>query len=182
MSKAPQLASAPPFLLRPFGGPPGASSSPQSAATTHATGTARPPKAISALSSCTGFAEWRAPWFAGTSSTHQPKFWETTTAALFAGFLGLLLESVGKPLTVILDNASIHQAKAIQPLLALLKKKGLTLHFLPPYRPELNRIEKLWHQMKYEWVAFKDRSAATLEADVDAILDGFGSKYRMTFC
>ncbi len=117
-----------------------------------------------------------------TGGLFTAQFWETTTAALFAGFLGLLLESVGKPLTVILDNASIHQAKAIQPLLALLKKKGLTLHFLPPYRPELNRIEKLWHQMKYEWVAFKDRSAATLEADVDAILDGFGSKYRMTFC
>jgi len=31
-------------------------------------------------------------------------------------------------------------------------------------------------------MAFKARNAATLEADVDAILDGFGSKYRMTFC
>jgi hypothetical protein len=52
------------------------------------------------------------------------KFWETTTAALFGGFLGLLLESVGRPLTVILDNASIHKAKEIQPLLALLKAQG----------------------------------------------------------
>ena len=93
-----------------------------------------------------------------------------------------LLESVGRPLTVILDNASIHKAKAIQPLLALLKQKGLTLHFLPPYSPELNRVEKLWHKMKYEWMAFKARSAATLEADVDKILAGFGSDYRMTFC
>jgi hypothetical protein len=37
------------------------------------------------------------------------KFWETTTAAAFGGFLGLLLECSGKPLTVILDNASIHK-------------------------------------------------------------------------
>ncbi|MEF8767974.1 MAG: IS630 family transposase [Candidatus Accumulibacter phosphatis] len=110
------------------------------------------------------------------------KFWETTTAAAFGGFLGLLLECSGKPLTVILDNASIHKAKEIQPLLALLKGKGLTLYFLPPYSPELNRIEKLWHKMKYEWMAFKARSAALLEADVTEILDGFGSKYRMTFC
>ena len=110
------------------------------------------------------------------------KFWETTTAALFGGFLGLLLESVGGPLTVLLDNASIHKAKEIQPLLALLERKGLTLVFLPPYSPELNRIEKLWHKMKYEWMAFKARSAALLEADVTEILDGFGSKYRMTFC
>ncbi|WP_157648304.1 IS3 family transposase, partial [Burkholderia ubonensis] len=33
----------------------------------------------------------------------------------------------------------------------------LTLYFLPPYSPELNRIEKLWHKMKYEWLAFKAR-------------------------
>ena len=59
---------------------------------------------------------------------------------------------------------------------------GLTLLFLPPYSPELNRIEKLWHKMKYEWMAFKARNSATLEADVDTILDGFGSDYRMTFC
>ena len=90
--------------------------------------------------------------------------------------------AVGGPLTVIVDNASIHKAKEIQPLLALLERKGLTLGFLPPYGPELNRIEKLWHKMEYEWMAFKARSAATLEADVERILDGFGSDYRMTFC
>jgi transposase len=113
-----------------------------------------------------------------TGELFTAKFWETTTAALFGGFLGLLLESVGRPLTVILDNASIHKAKEIQPLLALLKEKGLTLYFLPPYSPELNRIEKLWHKMKYEWMAFKARNSAGLEADVDKILDGFGSHYR----
>jgi hypothetical protein len=117
-----------------------------------------------------------------TGELFTAKFWETTTAALFAGFLGLLLESVGRPLTVILDNASIHKAKEIQPLLALLREQGLTLYFLPPYSPELNRIEKLWHKMKYEWMAFKARNSAGLEADVDKILDGFGSDYRMTFC
>ena len=75
-----------------------------------------------------------------TGELFTAKFSETTTAALFAGFLGLLLESVGRPLTVILDNASIHKAKEIQPLLALLKEKGLTLYFLPPYSPELNQM------------------------------------------
>jgi transposase len=107
-----------------------------------------------------------------TGELFTAKFRETTTAALFGGFLGLLLESVGRPLTVILDNASIHKAKEIQPLLALLKEKGLTLYFLPPYSPELNRIEKLWHKMKYEWMAFKaQQCCTTLEADVDKILD-----------
>ena len=59
---------------------------------------------------------------------------------------GLLVEHVGKPLTVILDNASVHTARALQPYLRLLHAKGLTLYFLPPYSPELNRIEKLLAQ------------------------------------
>ncbi len=46
-----------------------------------------------------------------TGALFSAMFWETTTAAAFAGFLGLLLKSVGGPLTVILDNASIHKAK-----------------------------------------------------------------------
>jgi hypothetical protein len=117
-----------------------------------------------------------------TGKLFSAKLWQTTTAETFVGFLGLLLESVGGPLTVILDNASIHKAKKVQPMLEVLKRKGLTLHFLPPYSPELNRIEKFWHKMKYEWMAFKARNIVTLEADVDQILNGFGSDYRMTFC
>jgi len=109
------------------------------------------------------------------------KLWETMTAMLFVGFLGLLMEHVGKPLVVILDNASVHKAKEIAPLLKVLEAKGLKLYFLPPYSPELNRIEKLWHKMKYEWMAFKSRDAQTLEADVDEILAGFGEKYKMDF-
>ena len=60
-------------------------------------------------------------------------------------FVGLL---VGKPLVGTLDNASVHKAKEIEPLLKVLQGKGLKLYFLPPYSPELNRIEKLWHKMK----------------------------------
>lgn len=103
------------------------------------------------------------------------------TATLFAAFLGLLVQHVSKPLVVILDNASVHKAKAIQPMLKLLRQKGLTLYFLPPYSPELNRIEKLWHKMKYEWMAYKARDAHTLEADVEAMLAGFGQKYNFDF-
>jgi transposase len=109
------------------------------------------------------------------------KLWQTMTAQLFIGYLGLLQNHVGKPLVVILDNASIHKAKAIQDALAFLEKKGLKLYFLPPYSPELNRIENVWHKMKYEWMAYKARDAQTLEADVDDVLDGFGKKYTFSF-
>ena len=112
---------------------------------------------------------WRAKAIAA-QQLFAATWWETMTAMLFVGFLGLLMEHVGKPLEGTLDNASAHKAKEIEPLLKVLQGKGLKLYFLPAYSPELNRIEKLWHKMKYEWMAFKSRDAQTLEADVDEIL------------
>ncbi len=116
-----------------------------------------------------------------TGTLFTAKLWCNTTAELFAGFLGLLVEQVGKPLTIILDNASVHTAKAIEPLMEQLKKKGLTLYFLPPYSPELNRIEILWRKVKYEWMAFKTRDSKTLETDLDDIFAKFGEHYQLTF-
>ena len=57
-----------------------------------------------------------------------------------------------KPLVIVIDNAANHHAQASQPPLKLLQKKGITLKFLPPYSPELNRIENLWWLMKHRWM------------------------------
>jgi transposase len=100
---------------------------------------------------------------------------------VFEGFLGLLLEGVGMPLTVVLDNASVHTANTVKPMVELLKKKGLTLYFLPPYSPERNRIEVFWRKVKYEWMDFKTRDAKTLEADLDDIFLKFGADCQLTF-
>jgi len=116
-----------------------------------------------------------------TGELFSAKIWQSTTAEIFAGFIGLLKEHVGKKLTVIIDNASVHKAKAIKPIMALLEKQGVTLYFLPPYSPELNRIEKLWHLIKYTWMSVKCRDSKALEADVGDILDNFGSKYKFDF-
>ncbi len=104
-------------------------------------------------------------------------WWCAVNALLFVGFLGLRREKVGKPLTLILDNASFHTARAIQPHLAVLRRRGVTLYFLPPYSPELNRIEKLWHLIKHTWMAVKHRDANTLEADVNAIFNNIGKEF-----
>lgn len=93
-----------------------------------------------------------------------------------------MLERVSKPLVVILDNASIHTAKKLKPYWELLEEKGMRFYFLPPYSPELNRIELLWHKMKYEWLPFKLFTPNELEQAIDEIGAGFGSKYRLTFC
>jgi len=43
----------------------------------------------------------------------------------------------------VLDNAPIHNAKKLKPYWNLLEENGMRFYFLPPYRPELNRIELL---------------------------------------
>ena len=104
--------------------------------------------------------------FLSSGKVLSAKYWENTTASVFVGFLNWIRHQVDKPLTVILDNASIHTAKSIAPLTAWLAKNGVTLYFLPTYSPELNRIERLWHKIKYTWMAVKCRTAKELEADV----------------
>jgi hypothetical protein len=114
----------------------------------------------------------------GLFSAHA---WCSYNADLFVAFLGLLRQHVGKPLTVILDNARFHNALDIQPHLKLLKDQGVTLYFLSPYSPELNRIEKLWYLMKHRWLALKRRTVQELEHDVCHILENFGTLYKMAF-
>jgi len=110
------------------------------------------------------------------------QIWGNVNSELFIGFLGLLREQASsKPMTVILDNASIHHAKRMQPVIKLLEKQGITLYFLPAYSPELNRIETLWRLMKYSWLRLKQRSAEVLQADITHIFDHFGSKFKMEF-
>ena len=45
-----------------------------------------------------------------------------------------------------LDNYSIHQARGVIRYLALIDHR-IVLHFLPPYSPDDNVIERLWKQM-----------------------------------
>ncbi|CAA9587034.1 MAG: hypothetical protein AVDCRST_MAG86-3703 [uncultured Truepera sp.] len=47
--------------------------------------------------------------------------------------------------TIILDNASFHRMTQLK---ALLEPLSCTLLPLPPYSPDLNKIESLWHRIK----------------------------------
>ncbi|MBP6581976.1 MAG: transposase [Chromatiaceae bacterium] len=71
--------------------------------------------------------------------------------------------------------------RAIQPHLEVLRRQGVTRYFFPPYSPELNHIEKLWHLVKHTWMAAKHRDAKTLEAEVSEILDNVGTRYQLAF-
>ncbi len=73
---------------------------------------------------------------------------EAYNAEVFLSFLKSILEKYpeGK-LALVLDNARIQHAKLIQPFLEE-NKHRIEFHFLPPYSPNLNCIEKFWGWLK----------------------------------
>ncbi|MEA2051138.1 MAG: transposase [Campylobacterota bacterium] len=62
------------------------------------------------------------------------------------------------------------------------KELGLQLLFLPPYSPELNKIEILWKHMKYHYHKLEAYlSFDKLHKHVKNLLDGFGILYDINF-
>ncbi|MGZ5030206.1 MAG: IS630 family transposase [Methylobacter sp.] len=111
------------------------------------------------------------------------KLWQAVNGLWMFGILMVLVKSVSKPLVVILDNASIHSYRQkAETVLGAFGGKRVAVLFLPPYSPELNRIEMLWRKMKHEWLPFRSFTPSELEGAIDEIGAGFGSKYQFTFC
>ena len=80
--------------------------------------------------------EWLAPFvFAGTCTAGTVTEWAAK----------MLVKSLDRPSIVIMDNAPVHNKKALR---SLLKKNGHALLFLPPYSPDLNPIEGSFGGMK----------------------------------
>jgi transposase len=87
-----------------------------------------------------------------------------------------------KKTVIILDNASIHKSDEFKQNIELWEKQGLFIYFLPPYSPELNRIENLWRFIKYYWLspsAYKGISS--LREHLYEVLKNIGSKYQINF-
>jgi transposase len=59
------------------------------------------------------------------------------------------LPATGVPRVVVLDNASLHVSKVTKAARPGLAKLGVFLYYLPPYSPELNRIEAVFKQVKH---------------------------------
>ena len=71
---------------------------------------------------------------------------------------------------VFVDNARYHHAKLLQPWLESSERR-VKLHFLPPYAPHLNPIERLWGVM-HKYVTH-NRHYATFDQFTEAIFDFF---------
>ncbi|PKB13779.1 DDE superfamily endonuclease [Janthinobacterium sp. 64] len=59
--------------------------------------------------------------------------------------------------------------------------QGLFLYYLPPYSPELNRIEILWKQAKYFWRRFAGLKGSELLSEVESLMKGFGTAFTINF-
>jgi putative transposase len=91
------------------------------------------------------------------------------------GFLKALPWSKA-PRVVVLDNASFHTSKVVREARKGLAEKGIYLYFLPPYSPELNRIEPVFRQVKHQEIP--QRSHTTRRGLREAVESGFNNYGR----
>ena len=68
------------------------------------------------------------------------------------GFLKMLMKIASRFKGLVIDlwadNASWHKGPRVNQFLA--EHKRLSIHYLPPYHPELNPQERIWHTLRYE--------------------------------
>lgn len=123
-------------------------------------------------------------WQAGVAG-QPPWAWQragSLTADLFVLAVDEFSQALRGPTVLVLDNASIHKAHLVQARHAEWAARGLTLLFLPPYSPELNRIELLWHRCKHYWVRPQDyQTEESLCQRVEHVLQRVGTDYTITF-
>jgi len=74
-----------------------------------------------------------------------------------------LIKALRPGQVVILDNASFHRATRLREILATV---GCSLLFLPPYSPDLNKIEPLWNTIKLR-IAFDTKQYPDFWLKVD---------------
>jgi len=88
------------------------------------------------------------------------------------GFLGAL-PTARVPRVVVLDNAGLHTSHVIRRARRDLAAAGVYLYFLPPYAPELNEIEPVFRQVKYQEIPQRSHtSRVVLRVAVDTSFDG----------
>ncbi len=97
-----------------------------------------------------------------------------TTAEVFREYVRhVLCPTLRRGDTVIADNLSAHKDKESE---ALIKARGATLEFLPPYSPDFNPIENMWSKVKTHLRATKARTQETLFTAIGSALETITSK------
>ena len=84
------------------------------------------------------------------------------------------LFETGKPTIIVHDNASIHRSFVVKQQHQIWEKQGLSVFFLPPYSPEMNRLEEQWLHLKRQ-----ELGGYVFEDEYDlakAIIDGIQNR------
>ena len=106
-------------------------------------------------------------------------FERTLTSDDVLAYLRDRLPAAAVPRVVVLDNAGIHTSKAVKAARPGLAKLGVYLYYLPPYSPELNRIEPVFEQVKHHDMPTRSfTSKADLRAAVEAGFEAYRSRLR----
>ena len=83
-------------------------------------------------------------------------------------------QQTGQLTVIILDNASVHKSLLAAQRQECWQQQGLLLFFLPPYSPQMNRIEDEWLHLKRDELAsrvFEDEFDLAI-----AIIDGMEAR------
>ena len=90
--------------------------------------------------------------------------------------------AITKKTILILDNAPTHRSKAFKNKIKDWQKQDLYIYFLPPYSPELNKIEILWRFIKYKWLPFDAfLNFQNLKELLNTVLQNIGTKCSINF-
>jgi putative transposase len=83
------------------------------------------------------------------------------------------------PRVVVLDNASLHISQRVRRARRELAQRGIYLYSLPPYSPELNEIEPVFRQVKYQEIPVRSHTTrAGLREAVEGGFDSYRKKIR----
>jgi putative transposase len=89
------------------------------------------------------------------------------------------LPGANVPRVVVLDNAGIHTSKVMKAARSALADLGVYLYYLPPYSPELNRIEPVFKQVKHHEMPTRSfTSKADLRQAVEAGFETYRRRLR----
>ena len=86
-----------------------------------------------------------------------------------------------RPCAIVLDNYSVHRSKEVHAARPALERVGVGFYYLPPYSPELNRIEGLRRHVKHEELPVRShRTLDELRAAVANALNRHAVPLRAT--